>query len=345
MKKKKQNRDSGPWKKVSSVIGILMGVGILVLLVSRTGFSEISEAMVKGGPTLFLLVLLYPIELASRGYGWKFVYPDPRKIASRLFVIGIWFAQSINWLLPTATIGGVIVRGRFLKKRGGGQEASIITSLVADKTAHAVTTVVILFGGLFLLMTKPINSEIVIGILSVGVLLSVSTYLFIRLQRSSGASKVLERWSDGEEGFMSVANDKAREIEEQLDQIYRNPQRFIISVTIRLIGDIAMAAEVWFAAWLMNTPVSIMEALTLRLVAFGIRSVTFFIWGGLGVQEGTYALLSGFVGLSPASLVAISLATRVREIVTAIPGVAFWMADEGYRAVKMARSESYVEKK
>jgi hypothetical protein len=95
----------------------------------------------------------------------------------------------------------------------------------------------------------------------------------------------------------------------------------------------------------MHTPISIRDALTLRLVGFGIRSAAFFIWGGMGVQETIYALLSGIIGLSPASLIALSLVTRLREFVAAVPGIVLWLGRGGYRSVSSERSESQNEKR
>ncbi|HYW34449.1 MAG TPA: lysylphosphatidylglycerol synthase domain-containing protein [Balneolaceae bacterium] len=340
MSNQQQSQNSGPsWSRISSVIGVAAGIIILIVLIWWTGFSKFSKAIAKGGPALLLLALFYPFELCSRAYGWKFVFPGKNLPRDSLFIRGFWFAQSINRLLPTATIGGIFVRGSFLNNRNV-DNTTTISSLIADKTAHAVSTIVILILGMLLMLTQSVNEKILILIPSICLILAVGTYFFIRLQRSSGVSKVLEKWSGKDGGFLSSAREKADEIEQHLDGIYRHPRNFIISVVIRVAGDIAMASEIWFAAWLMNTPINIIDAVTLRLITFGVRSAAFVIWGGLGIQESVYALLSAFIGLSPSELIAISLATRVQEIITAIPGVGFWLAEEGYHAVRVKRSES-----
>src|SRR5699024_9600262 len=89
----------------------------------------------------------------------------------------------------------------------------------------------------------------------------------------------------------------------------------------------------------MNTPISFVDAITVRLISFGVRSAVFFIWEGLGIQESMYALLSVVVGISPSALIIISLATRVQEIITAIPGAALWFRSEGYRIIETTRSK------
>jgi putative membrane protein len=338
MSKQHKNEESGTsWGRLWSILGVLLGLGILAASILMTDFSKIIQAIYKGGPKLLLLGLFYPIDLASRGYSWKFVYPHAREIRTRFFMMGMWFAQSINRLLPTATIGGVILRGRYLEKKGG-DDADVLTSLVADKTVHGVATVVVLFFGLILVLTEPAGQEIIIILLCVALSLGVADYLFIRLQLSSKVSELLEKWSDKID-FLSNLTGRARETEKELDSIYENPGGFITAVAIRVGGDIALTAEVWVAAQIMHTPISIRDALTLRLVGFGIRSAAFFIWGGMGIQETIYALLSGLIGLSPASLIALSLVTRLREYVPAVPGIALWLGRGGLRSVSSERAE------
>ena len=247
--------------------------------------------------------------------------------------------QSVNRLLPTASIGGDVVRGRFLilKKE---DETDVVTSLIADKTAHATSTLLLLILGLLMIVTRITDVKIIAGLIAASLLLTFGIVFFIRLQRNAGVSALLAKWSDSKNGLLSRAEESARIIEDKLEHIYAHPSGFIKSVLIRVISSTAMAAEIWVAAWLMGSPISVVEAVTLRIVSFGVRSLAFVVWGGLGIQEGAYALLSTFVGLPPATLVAISLATRVREIVVAIPGVIAWLTSEGLQAMNKNRNKS-----
>ena len=122
--------------------------------------------------------------------------------------------------------------------------------------------------------------------------------------------------------------------------MYDRPKRIALAVGVRVTANVALAVEVWTAAQLLGTPVSPVEAIALRVMGVAARGLAFVVWGGLGVQEGAFALLGSFVGLAPSALVAISLATRVRELVVALPGLGVWLAGEGVRAVRAPASES-----
>lgn len=343
----KQNKPTGKKKsgrnKLLTWLGIAIGVSALFALIYWTGFENISNALKTGGPALLLLALLYPIELVPRAIAWKWLYPTKNTLKNRTFILGMWIGQSLNRLLPTASIGGDVVRGRLLiiKKE---DENDVVTSLIADKTAHASGTLLLLVLGLIMIMTRVTEVKIIAGLILACVLLTVGIFLFIRLQRNAGVSALLAKWENDDNGLISKAKESAQIIEAKLEDIYANPKGFINSVLIRVAYSTAMAAEIWVAAWLMGSPVSIVEAVTLRLVSFGVRSMAFVVWGGLGIQEGAYALMSTFVGLPPATLVAISLATRVREVIVAIPGAFAWVTTEGLRAArKNSSSENTTE--
>ncbi len=337
------NKQSGGkeiWKKISPAVGLIIGIAILILLIWWTGFSDFKEAIDKGGAALLLLTLFYPVQLISRGYAWKWVYPNHKKMPTGLFMLGFWYFQSINILLP-ATIGGDIVRGKYMSDKGE-EETDIIISILVDKTIHGMATVVMLVIGLLLLLTKPVDRNLLYAVLGLSVGLFIGVYLFIRVQRSPKVSKVLEKLGNDEDkdDFFSNAEEKTEIIQAKLNEIYEQPGVLLYSLGIRVLGDLIMAGEVWAAAWLMNAPISLLDALTLRMVSFGIRSAAFFVWGGLGIQESMYALLSAFVGLSPSFLIVISLATRAQEIITAILGAGVWAGEKGYHTFKGADSQT-----
>jgi len=323
-------------KKIATWLGIILGFSILGFLVAWTDFSEIIKAFQKAGPALLLLVLLYPIELLPYSYAWQILYPvDPsdKSPRYRLFTFGMWLSQSVNRMLPTANLGGDFVRARLLIVKDYNR-ASTITSLIANKTAQATSILGLIILGSLLIMTRTTRWEIIGSLIATSILLIISIFVFIRIQRSSGTSKLLERWTGNDDGLLSKAGVTAQKVEEQLDSLYEKPAQFIFSVAIRIAANAGLALEVWFAAWLIGSPVTLVEALTLRLVGFGIRSAAFIIWGGIGIQEGAYALLSTFVGLPPATLIAISLLTRVREILTGLPGLLTWLFAESLNAVR-----------
>ena len=68
-----------------------------------------------------------------------------------------------------------------------------------------------------------------------------------------------------------------------------------------------------------------------------IRGVSFAVPAGLGLQEGGYIALGALLGMPADFMLALSLATRVRELAPSIPLLIAWQQVEG-RALWRRRS-------
>lgn len=324
-------------RRLAGWVGLLLGVGLLAFVASRSEIAEVASALRRGGFALLALALFYPLRLVAHSEAWRLVFPADGRPGRPALMAGMWIAHSVNFLLPTATIGGDVVRGRVAILRGA-PEANTVASLVADKTAHAASILALLALGLVLAAVQGAGRGLLWSLALATILLGAGVAIFVRIQRSSGVSGLLDRWSGGEDGLFRRASVAVRHVEGELDEIYAKPRGFALAAASRVAGTVVMAAEVWAASRLLGTPLSVADAVTLKVVGVGVRGAAFFVWGGLGLQEGAYALLAPLTGLSPSGLVAVSLATRVRELVVAAPGVTAWLAGEGLRAARRPAS-------
>ncbi len=75
----------------------------------------------------------------------------------------------------------------------------------------------------------------------------------MRIQRSSGVSGLLERWA-GEGAILRRATAGARQVEEQLDALYARRREFVLATASRVVGTVAMAAELWAASGSRRAP-------------------------------------------------------------------------------------------
>ncbi len=67
----------------------------------------------------------------------------------------------------------------------------------------------------------------------------------------------------------------------------------------------------------------------LNSLAVALRSAAFVVPGGLGVQEGGYVAVGALLGLPPDVMLAVSLATRLGELIEGLPGLLAWQYIEG----------------
>jgi hypothetical protein len=78
----------------------------------------------------------------------------------------------------------------------------------------------------------------------------------------------------------------------------------------------------------------------LKSLSGTLSDVAFVIPNSYGVQEGAYIVLGAMVGLTPDVALAISLATRLRELLFDVPGLILWQHAEGRALIRRRRSEN-----
>jgi hypothetical protein len=60
-----------------------------------------------------------------------------------------------------------------------------------------------------------------------------------------------------------------------------------------------------------------------------LSDIVFIIPNAYGIQEGAYIVLGTLLGFSPDFSLAVSLATRIRELLVDVPGLLAWQFIEG----------------
>lgn len=345
----RRRRTAAKWIRPLVWLGAIAGVLVLAGLAVEAGAAKVIAALAIGGPALFLLVILHPLQLLPQSEAWRLVFPPGSALERWPAAYATWLGQAVNLLLPVATLGGEVVKARLAALRGVDGTAAA-ASVIADKTGQAAGVLVVMIVALGLMARSAADTPLLAGAATAAVLLAAGLIGFIMVQRAGGPVRWLERQSAGSGMFarmfarmtarmiagpgpLTRAGAGARRLHEHLHGIYRRPWRFIFAVGLRVLATLLMTLEVWWAADMLGMPISLETALALRVTGFAARSAAFFVWGGLGVQEAAFAALGLLYGLPVASLVALSLATRVRETAVALVGLPVWLGVEAKRAM------------
>ena len=83
------------------------------------------------------------------------------------------------------------------------------------------------------------------------------------------------------------------------------------------------------AGHLMGYPIGLAEAILIKGLIVGLRGVAFTVPGAFGIQEGGFIAIGALIGFPAELMLAVSLASRVREIVPSIPFLLAWQQVEG----------------
>src|SRR5437868_12439410 len=122
--------------RASLIIGGTCGFLLVAYLIIASGAADVAHSMLVIGWWLVPITLFHLVPLTFSALSWRALLPPP----SRPPVITIlwirWVRESINSLLPVASIGGDIACARLVRLRGvpGVQAASsmvVATTIVA----------------------------------------------------------------------------------------------------------------------------------------------------------------------------------------------------------------------
>ena len=310
--------------RILSYIGLLVGILILTLLIFWQGFAEIFGLLFKSGFSLLLLPVVWLPSLIIAVISWYQLFPNKLIPPFKELLLALWVGRAINTLLPVATIGGEIAKARLLIL-WGRPATNVSASVLVDKTVQAIALIPWAIIGTALLIYLAINNELAMLLILGTLLLGIGITGFIFFQRAGlfgffakmvGKFNTSDNWTE--------ITLKASDVDALVKEIYGNKKRFIISILWRTLGLILQTSEVWLACYLLGHPISLIEALMLKSLTSIITDLAFIIPNGYGVQEGGYLMLGILVGLTPEFSLALSLATRVRELVIDIPGLLYW---------------------
>jgi len=326
---------------VAKLVLTAVGLGFAVAVIAWYGIADVGAAFAAGGWAIAAVAAFHLVAVAIDTVAWRRLLPaTPRTSAAALF-LWRWIGESVNNLLPAASIGGEFARAR-LAIRAAMPAAATGASVVVDMTIGLIALALLAIVGLAIIAVigdpGTAGRAILIGLaafLAVTGAFVVAQFfgLFGRLGR-------VGVWSSRLFGGPAL-NDLAgggQRLDQAIRDLYRQPRRLLAALGWRILGLLALGAETWLALAILGVPVGYLEALALGNLTAGIRAAAFVIPGGLGAQEGGFLVIGAMLGLAPETALAVALVRRVREVLCGLPGLVLWWWQENHgRAQPTAR--------
>jgi putative membrane protein len=313
----------------------LAGLSLLAFLVWNIGLGEVLEHLHEIGWQAPLLLLPYVIVAFCDAKGWACAIPQ----TSHAHKIPVWrlslariAGEAINNLTPTANLGGEPVKVYVLRTHGLTTDEGL-ASVVVAKTALTISQIVFILLGLpfFLYRLGWVQQ----GWWVLGPLLGLAYgfgVLLIRWQRRGlmsmavrGLRRLLPRWHKVEQW-----EERAQQIDAHLFTFYAgNVRGFVASAFYHFLGWMLGAAEVLFFLYLMNIPVSPVDALIIETMVQPMTAAGLVIPGALGVQEAGGVFLCRLLGLEESAGFTLMALKRAREAAYNFIGLAVLMRVSG----------------
>jgi putative membrane protein len=313
----------------ASWIGLSVGLAVAVALVAWQGAGTVVSLLASTSWKILLIAGFAVPQLLLATASWRLLFPAGGAPRFGPVFLAMWIGTSINVMLPVANLGGDVVRARLLAL-WTGKPRDAVASVIVDKTVLIATLPVLGLIGIAALFQIVPHSGSFGAAAGLVTLLAIAFALLVLAQRAGAFSFLAARAvklarRPGWEGLVAKASD----LDGAIRNLYGRPATILAASALRMLGRLSASGEVWLAARLLGHPITIVDALLLRSFAIVARAVAFPVPGGLGVQEGSFVALGALIGMPPDVALATSLATRVREIVSSVPGLFAWQYVEG----------------
>ncbi len=308
------------------------GAALFIALLIRQGASQVGSAVATAGWSILAVVAFhFAVPVFLDAVAWWVLFPKSDRLPlPRIFWMR-WIGESVSTLVPSAAVGGDIVRARLAAIKGAALPIAAGTVLV-DLTLGVFTQAAFTLFGLVLLVNVSGQRNFVgptlLGTL-VGVLGVAGFYIVQRLGIFRFIGLIVARLANSPEWQSLVQSGEA--LDQSVRELYSRGRAIVLCCGVTIVSLIGGSGEIWIALHALGLHATFVNALILQSMVLTIRSAAFAVPGGLGVQEGGYLVVGTLLGFPGDAAFALSLIARVRELALGIPGLIVWQMIEGRR--------------
>ncbi len=317
---------------------IVGGVATLILLVVWIGAGPLVASLSRLAWWQFLLVCLPTgLSLAMGAFGWRYAFageppPYARMLAARIT------GDGLNVVTAIGSVGGEAVKVWLLRPVVPYDES--VPSVVITKTAETIAQTLFLALGLVVVETTGAGDTRIIepamfGLIAIEVLAAGGFFLTQYTGLVGRAGRLLAR--------VGLINDpsEADLLDTRLRQFYRHRwPRFLLSVGFHLAGWLIDVAGTLLILFVLNIHAGLIAAVVIEALGSGVRFITFFIPGSLGVLEGANAGTFAILGLGASAGLAFTLVRRARQAVWIGVGILLLVATRAHAAFRGAVADN-----
>jgi uncharacterized protein (TIRG00374 family) len=287
------------------------------------------------------ILLVVSQEILSYGcntLGWWYAFPAPGpRVGFRRLMLARIAGDAVNYVTPTATLGGEFVRVRMLRKIAPA--TPVVASVAIAKLSQTIAQMGFIVAGLaIVLRATPLPTGVRQALfVSLTVMAAVSVPLFLAQRR--GLSTPLVRVLTAV-GFHRAARTVAARLERLDREIAAFHEagtgNFVRSMACFFAGWSLGALEVALALFLLRIPITVERVLAIEILSTTIDAILFFVPGKVGTQEGGKVLIFTMLGLDPAQGLSFAIMRRIREMVWAGVGLLILSRDAAVRPPRAA---------
>ena len=308
------------------------GAALFTLLLIRQGVPHVIAAFASAGWWI-AAVAIYHLAVPAflDAIAWWALFPKSERLSLWQLFLMRWIGESVSTLVPSAAVGGDMVRARLAAINGAPLPIAASTVLV-DLTLGVFTQAAFTVLGVVLLVgatgQKNFVRPTLVGTF-IGVLGVLGFYFVQRLGMFRFLAKIIARMANSPEWQSLVQGGET--LDQTVRALYARRKAVFACCAWTILSLVLGSGEIWIALYALDLHATFVNALILQSVVLTIRSAAFAVPGGLGVQEGGYLFVGNLLGIPGDAAFALSLIARVRELALGIPGLICWQLIEARR--------------
>ena len=313
----------------------LTGAALFTILLIHQGVPQVMAVFASAGWWIAAVVIYhFAVPVLLDTLAWWSLFPRSERLPLWELLWMRWIGESVSTLVPSASVGGDVVRAR-LAALHGAPIPTAAASVLVDITLGVFVQIVFTLLGLALIVTATGHQSFVrptlIGAV-IGVLAIVGFYVVQRLGMFRFIGKMISRLANAEDWHSLVHSGHT--LDEAVRTQYARRRGGIGCCAWTATSLILGSGEIWIALYALGLRSTVVNAVILQSMVLTIRSVVFPVPGALGVQEGGYVLVGNLLGIPGDAAFALSLIARVRELILGVPGLIAWQVIEGRRVFR-----------
>ena len=310
----------------------LAGAGLFTVLLIRQGAPQVGAAFVSAGWAIAAVVIYHlAVPVFLDAIAWWVLFPNSDRLSLWQLFWMRWIGESVSTLVPSAAVGGDVVRAR-LAALHGASVPTAAASVLVDITLGVFVQIAFTLAGLALIVSVTGHEGFVrptlIGAL-LGVIAIVGFYIVQRLGMFRFIGVIISRLANSSD-WHSLINS-GQTLDRTIRTLYAR-RRGVIGCCVWTAASLVLGSgEIWIALHAIGLQATLINALIFQSVILTIRSAMFPVPGALGVQEGGYVVVGNLLGIPGDAAFALSLIARVRELILGVPGLITWQLFEARR--------------
>jgi len=311
------------------VYSIITGIALLFFLIWKIGPRELWRDLTLLGWGLLPMILLEGLVDLFNTIGWRYCLSGPHRSLPFFQIFCIRLAgTSINYLTPTATLGGEIIKGSLLSLNHQGPQAA--AGVIIGKLSYTLAQLIfVVLGSFFVLWKIELPVGVWVAMLAGSTLLGAGLLGFLAVQKY-GKLGAIVRWlmvhKVGGKALEKVEHHITK-VDNELKIFYKkHPQNLTLSMFWHTIGMACSIMKCWYFLFIMIDHASFLMAVGIWFLGSWIDLVGFAIPSKIGLLEGTLVIIFRLFGLQSALGFTYGIALRLEQIFWAGVGLLIYTA-------------------